>query len=625
MEDRLKYKAYTQHEWLSIDIRMFAKMVLFSLLFGFGVLVLYLLVVLNIVNGPFVEVGMGSEVFKTYLLNKYALNCFMFDLKVKPGPSLQKFYDGEMISRVEYNRLVEDIFERQQDDRIRGLLKKGETRFFKLLQYGVFIGLLASILYVLVFFIFSRKQKKPEFLRGAKLLSKEEFSAKVRAFVEDDLNIRIGDLVIPRRMETLHTLVFGATGTGKSVLTNQYVKQIMDRREKRRLNEKLILYDVKGELISIFFREDRDFIFCPFDQRSVGWSFFNEISGYADFDIIARKLFIIPPGNERNEYWYSAARAVFRMGLIYLDMINQKKNSDIVTFFSLPLKDIRDLLNEALPQKEQGPLKHISGSDNRQADSVLSILQDRIDFFKYLIGMDGEFSFRSFIREQFQEGNLFLLNLSMFGEIFKPLLTFAIDVMTREVLLKKDLSDIYEERTHFIIDEINSLGKIDSIVDYVTQARVKGGCLFATAQDKGKLEDIYGRNLLTTINNNCNTRLTFRINDYESARYNADDLGEIQEIRKQDSRSVSPSPYGDRATINDQEKRDPVVLPAEIQNLEDLEFFIKMSNIGITRMKIPRRHFPHENQHFIRNQFQEYSLIQDGDLKEKSKEKLIEL
>jgi type IV secretory pathway TraG/TraD family ATPase VirD4 len=625
MDEQLKYKGYTQHEWLTIDVRMFAKMVVFSVVFGFVVFVLYALVVWNVVNRPFVNLGLGEGVFKNYLFNKYVFCGLAPDSRVELEPVLRNIVGADRVSRVEYNRLVEALFKGQGDRRIRGLLEEGEGEFLRLLYYGVFVGLGFSVLYIVFFFVGSRKHKKSEFLRWSRLLGKEQFLRKVREYVEDDLNIEIGDLVIPRRLETLHTLVFGATGTGKSVLTNQYVEQIIERRERHRLDEKLILYDVKGELISIFYQGERDFIFCPFDQRSVRWSFFNEIASYPDFDIIAKKLFIIPPGNERNEYWYNAAKAVFRMGLIYLDMTNKNKNEDIVNFFSLPLTDIREELSGVLPLKEQGPLKHISGTDNRQADSVLSILQDRIDFFKYLIGMDGGFSFRTFIREKFQESNLFLLNLSMFGEIFKPLLTFAIDVMTREVLLKKDLTGLYGERTHFIIDEINSLGKIDSIVDYVTQARVKGGCLFATAQDKGKLEDIYGRNLLTTINNNCNTKMTFRINDFGSAKYNADDLGEIQEIRKRDARSVSPSPYGDRATINDQEKKDPVVLPAEIQNLDDLEFFIKMSNIGITKMKIPRKHFTQANKHFILNEFQELSLIQDGELKEKFKNRLIEI
>ncbi len=124
-----------------------------------------------------------------------------------------------------------------------------------------------------------------------------------------------------------------------------------------------------------------------------------------------------------------------------------------------------------------GALKHIDKADSQQAASVVSILQERLTFFRYLTDRDGAFSFRKFVQDEAERRSLFLMNIPQYDAIFQSLMTFAIDIMSREVL---SLPDSHTGRITFRIDEFGSLAKMPSIFDFLTMGRSKGGFLKVT-------------------------------------------------------------------------------------------------------------------------------------------------
>jgi len=95
--------------------------------------------------------------------------------------------------------------------------------------------------------------------------------------------------------------------------------------------------------------------------------------------------------------------------------------------------------------------------------SVISILQERISFFRYLTDSDGAFSFRKYIQDESDRRNLFSHEHSQYEAIFKPLMTFVIDIMTREVL---SLSDSFNRRITFVVDEFGSLSKMPAFLTF---------------------------------------------------------------------------------------------------------------------------------------------------------------
>lgn len=271
--------------------------------------------------------------------------------------------------------------------------------------------------------------------------------------------LQINKTIIPREMEPMHILLMGTAGSGKSVLLNQIIHQVSQRKVYQP-SEKVVIYDLKGEFVAKQLQPG-DLLFSPVDQRTIKWSLFNEIKDYPDYDIIAKSLYHSP--DTRDEFWYNCAKDVFRTGLVYLNRMKKRTNRDIWEFFSQTLEEMKTAFL-TLPLIERSALKHIDKADSNQSASIISILQERLQFFRYLIDLDGDFSFREYIHSE-KSANLYLLNIDQYKDIFKPLMTFVMDTIIRETL---SLPDDLNRRYFFIIDELGSLNRMDSLLDLLT-------------------------------------------------------------------------------------------------------------------------------------------------------------
>ncbi len=80
--------------------------------------------------------------------------------------------------------------------------------------------------------------------------------------------------------------------------------------------------DVKPEFVGKFAKSD-DYIFYPFDKRSISWSIFNDIDDISDYDTFASIVF--EQEGVKDPFWGFAAGAIFADGLKYLDLKGRKK------------------------------------------------------------------------------------------------------------------------------------------------------------------------------------------------------------------------------------------------------------------------------------------------------------
>jgi len=449
------------------------------------------------------------------------------------------------------------------------------------------------------FFLFSwinKQTEKTEFIRGVDLMLFNELKAKLDgAIVEEktEVPLRLGEVLLPDSVSRRHMLVLGTSGTGKSVCLNRHIASLRSKPKS-----KCIIYDVKGEFCGKHFSEG-DMIFYPFDKRSVVWSFFNEVRDYPDLDILCTSLYE-PPKDAKDPYWYHAARDVFRTGLFFLLMHGKRSNRDIWEFFSQPLGDIRADIG-SLPSQELGALKHIDKTDSSQAASVISILQERLTFFRYLCDFDGDFSFRDYIQNADTcQGNLFLMNIRRYDAVFRPLMTFVVDIMIREVL---SLADSFERRITFVVDEFGSLAKMPAIFDFLTMGRSKGGFLVLANQDLGSVSNIYGQDQKETFFNNFNAHLVFRLNDPTTSEFLSKAFGEREVIKKFRSSSFSPTDFGDRFSLSEQEKLEKVILPTEFQSLPDFHTYLKIANYGVVRMETTKEFLESKAKEFDQRDF----------------------
>lgn len=500
-----------------------------------------------------------------------------------------------------YDRLDMENYKRFLDYLTAGQLAENERRIDDWIRRS-FLGYLVSPLYILVFLWLAKSQKDVKHIRGAEMISPEKFNKNLAKAAADSPvpNLAIGDMIWPHELESKHMLILGTSGSGKGVLMNQLVRQINRRKYKQRTGERAIFYDLKGEFIAKQMQKG-DHIFCPFDSRSLRWNIFNEIESLPDFDVLAKSLFA-PEAAVSEPYWQNAAADLFRTGLMVLRMRGTTSNNDLWEFFSQPVGEMKKAFF-TLPLAERGAAKHIDKDDSTTSSSLISVLQNGIKFFRYLTDLDGDFSFRQYVREQRQQGvqpNLFILNVDQYAEVFKPLMTLAINIMVRETL---SLPDDLNRRIWFVLDELGTLSRMDSIIRLETVGRSKGACLICASQDLGRIEEVYGQANKQSFFNNFNTTLTFRIREPKTADFLSQSIGERQVIKVSRSKQMSPSDLGDRKSESEQEKTERLVMPVEFQALPDLQAIANIAGFGVSKITVPPIFYKERHPNFVMREF----------------------
>jgi len=119
------------------------------------------------------------------------------------------------------------------------------------------------------------------FYRGTQLVSaaalaRETHEPKAR-------QITIAGVPIPIKAETTHISLGGSTGVGKSTIFKEMMVGCLARKDR------MVILDPDGEYLSTFYKKG-DKILNPYDARSEGWSFFNEIREDFDFERYARSI-----------------------------------------------------------------------------------------------------------------------------------------------------------------------------------------------------------------------------------------------------------------------------------------------------------------------------------------------
>ena len=112
------------------------------------------------------------------------------------------------------------------------------------------------------------------------------------------------DLVLKADRKAHHIQIAGDTGTGKSTLIRQIIRQVETR------GDVAIIFDPDREYIQEFFDENRgDWVLNPKDDRCPYWPMGEEAEDEAEATPIAMGLF--PDAPTRQQFFLSHTRAIF--------------------------------------------------------------------------------------------------------------------------------------------------------------------------------------------------------------------------------------------------------------------------------------------------------------------------
>jgi type IV secretory pathway TraG/TraD family ATPase VirD4 len=138
-----------------------------------------------------------------------------------------------------------------------------------------------------------------------------------------------------------------------------------------------------------------------------------------------------------------------------------------------------------------------------------------------------------------------------------------------------------DARMWFVIDELDALGQIDGLKDALPRLRKFGGRCIIGFQSIAQVSGLYGRSEAQTIVENCGTTLILRCSASEqggTAQFVSRLIGDREVIRVQVSRSRRPSEFWSTQTSSEHRVLEPAVLASEIEQLPDLQGYLKFAS-----------------------------------------------
>ncbi|KVP39644.1 type IV secretion system DNA-binding domain-containing protein [Burkholderia ubonensis] len=414
---------------------------------------------------------------------------------------------------------------------------------------------------------------KEKVRRGARVGEPADVNKQSNKLPKEEFNdhLTIGGVNIPRSAEPYHFFVVGSTGSGKSVA----ITNLIDHIEAR--GDIALVVDSGGEFASRYYKQGRDHILNPFDDRCAPWSPTAELAGPWDAEALAKSM--IPDGVGDSKEWNNYAQTLVTSVLRRLSDKGQLSIKDLLYYVqAASLEELTPLL-AGTPAAAQLVSEKTFGS-------IRTIAANYLATYAYLSDNANPFSVAKFIRAE-KPGFLFLTYRDDQLDSLRNMISCALDVAARTILALPANS---ERRVWLIIDEFASIGKVQSIEAVATKARKMGGCLLLGLQSVSQLQDRYGEKAAQTILSCLSSWLVLRCSDAETSEYVSKYIGETEISRM--TRSETNSESGGSDGRNEQIQTQRAVMPVELQRLANLAGFFKLAGdypICNIKLKFPKK------------------------------------
>jgi type IV secretory pathway TraG/TraD family ATPase VirD4 len=388
-------------------------------------------------------------------------------------------------------------------------------------------------------------------------------------------------LRIPRAAEDQHFEIIGDTGTGKTTLIMQLLRQIQAR------GHSAIIYDPACEFIQRFYNESRgDIVLNPLDKRCPYWGPSEELVRWAEAKTIAVSLFQRTT-DRKDEFFIESPQKIFAHLLLDLPTPSQ-----LVAWMSNP---------EEIDQRVKGTelAVLIDPKAPQQRSGVLASLGLVADSF-HLLPKESETTARWTAREWSEErkGWIFITSQPAEREALRPLQSLWIDMLVLRLLTAPREG---QRPVWFVLDELASLQKLPQLHTAITENRKSKNPIVLGFQGKAQLEVIYGH-LAEVMLSQPATKIFLKTTEPNAAEWVSKAIGKV-EIERMRETHYDGSRDGRNFALERQV--EALVLDSEISGLENLRAFLKYGN-HVTRFSFSYMNLPEEQPKFLERLVNDY-------------------
>jgi type IV secretory pathway TraG/TraD family ATPase VirD4 len=462
----------------------------------------------------------------------------------------------------------------------------GNLSLFDLFKMQLLFGLAVFVLQLPVSIAKDiRRRKEMKYgrrLKGPVLVTPKQFNKTVQG---TGIGLKVDQcrelLRVPARAEDQHFEIIGDTGSGKTTIIMQMLRQIEAR------GHSAILYDPACEFIERFYDGSRgDIVLNPLDRRCPYWGPSEELVRRAEARTVAASLFQ-PTYDKKGEFFIESPQKIFAHLLLELPSPQQ-----LVHWMSHPeeidrrVKDteLASLIDPSAPQQRSGVL----GSLSLVADSF-RLLPSKED-------AKAEWTAREWSKDR--KGWIFITSQPAEREALRPLHSLWIDMLVLRLLSAPTPE---QHPVWFVLDELASLQKLPQLHTAITENRKSRNPIVLGFQGKAQLEVIYGH-LAEVMLSQPATKIFLKTTEPNAAEWVSRAIGKV-EIERMKETHFDGSRTGRNFSIDRQ--TEPLVLDSEISGLDNLHAYLKHGNY-VARFSFPVLQLPATKPKFIERLHDDY-------------------
>lgn len=345
-------------------------------------------------------------------------------------------------------------------------------------------------------------------------------------------------LILPKSHWSRHTLIYGSVGAGKTQVLLPWIDQILRR------DDKLFLYDVKGDFTSYF---RKPIIVSPFDARSYVWDVGRDVRTSTQANAFAQTIIPEDQGGSSNKFFSVAAQQLLVGAL-------RKLQNERGIDWSWP--DLAREVSRSAEEMVPDLLKHyakaaplIANAESQTTSSVLATLSSYtriIDDLALAWPRIGKrrFAITDWVQDGYRGRKQVIVQAGGDAQLTRAYIAAMINVAVPEIISPRLPDNESGRFIGFFIDEMTSIGRLN-IGPLVDKGRSKGVvCVFAL-QDLAQLRQVYGDNEATAIQGMVGTHIICRVQMGETREKLAKLLGK---------RKVAVMPHGPNAVVREEGK-----------------------------------------------------------------------
>lgn len=379
-----------------------------------------------------------------------------------------------------------------------------------------------------------------------------------------------GGWILPE-CECQHVKIVGTSGSGKSTAIKHMLSVI-----ERRPGQRAVIVDPDGGYARLFFNPARgDRILNPFDSRGTGWDVAADIR--EDYEARHLAAALIPDASGESGEWRTYAQTL--CSAVILSLRARGELTCEALYQAVVLAD-----DGALGELVAGTpaARYFSKDNERMLGSIRGVAATALSGLSHV--HSGELSLSQYARGD-DKGWLFLSYKAdqiaeLRGVISSWMRTLIFSTMSRPE---------GDSGTWFIVDELDSLGKISGLTDALPRLRKFGGRCVLAFQSIGPMIELYGHGFAGAVIENASNTLILRCSDSGdrsagTAQFASQLIGQREVLRTTSSTSetqgsslqhglrISPGTSKSKVSgTNTAPAVEPAVLPAQIEGLQNLK------------------------------------------------------